>query len=86
MPILEAMASSCPVITSNIAPLVEISGDAAIHINPEDDNELSENILLVSSNKDKREEMITKGFQRAKSFTWDKSAKLTFDIYLRCID
>lgn len=79
--VLEAMASSCPVITSNTSSLPEIAGDATILLNPEDVDELSANIVLVNTNKVKREEMITKGLQRAKTFTWEKAAALTFDIY-----
>lgn len=51
--VLEAMASGCPVITSNVSSLPEIAGDAAILINPEDAEELSSSIELVSSNKEK---------------------------------
>jgi glycosyltransferase involved in cell wall biosynthesis len=79
--VLEAMASSCPVITSNTSSLPEIAGDATILLNPENIEELSNNIVLVNTNKVKREEMITKGLQRAKTFTWEKAAALTFDIY-----
>ena len=75
------MASSCPVITSNVTSLPEVSSDAAILINPEDVDELSTSIVLVSTNKKIREQMITKGLQRAKTFTWEKAAALTFDIY-----
>ena len=79
--VLEAMASSCPVITSNIASLSEVSGDAAILINPGNVDELSVNIVLVSKNKKIRSQMITKGLQRAKTFTWKRAAALTFNIY-----
>ena len=79
--VLEAMASGCPVITSNTSSLPEIAGDAAILINPEDVEELSDNIVLVSTNKAKRAEMTAKGLQRAKTFTWKRAAALTFDIY-----
>ena len=79
--VLEAMASGCPVITSNTSSLPEIAGDAAILINPEDVEELSDNIVLVSTNKEKRAEMTAKGLQRAKTFTWKRAAALTFDIY-----
>ena len=83
--VLEAMASSCPVITSNTTSLPEVSGDAAILINAEDVDELSDNILLVSTNKKVREEMITKGLQRAKTFTWKRTAQLTNNIYSKII-
>lgn len=79
--VLEAMASGCPVITSNTSSLPEIAGDAAILINPKDIEELSANMLHVITNKEKIDEMRVKGLQRAKTFTWDKAAVLTFDIY-----
>ena len=79
--VLEAMASSCPVITSNTSSLPEIAGDAAILINPEDVEELSYNIVLVSTNKEKRAEMTAKGLQRAKTFTWEKAASMTQKVY-----
>lgn len=79
--VLEAMASSCPVITSNINPLSEVSGDAAILINPEDVDELSDKLRLVCKNKEIREQMIAKGLIRSKAFTWKRTADLTFEIY-----
>ena len=84
--VLEAMASGCPVITSNISSLPEVAGGAALLINPENVEELSRNILLVCNNNEKRKEMRVKGINRAKSFIWDKTASLTFDIYKKVID
>ena len=81
--VLEAMASACPVITSNTSSLPEIAGDAAILIEPKDFNALSDSIVLVSKNKEKREKLIAKGIQRAKTFTWNKAAELTYNIYLK---
>ena len=84
--VLEAMASSCPVITSNINSLSEVSGDAAILINPEDVDKLSAKIVLLCTNKKIREKMIKKGLKRAKKFNWEKAAKLTNHIYLNVKD
>ena len=50
-------------------------------LNPEDVEKLSNNISLVCNNKKIREQMITKGLQRAKTFTWKRAADLTFDLY-----
>ena len=79
--VLEAMASGCPVITSNTSSLPEIAGDAAILLNPEDVEELSANIVLLINNKELREEMTAKGLQRAKTFTWKKTAAMTHKVY-----
>lgn len=81
--VLEAMACGCPVITSNTTSLPEVSGDAAILIEPQDFNALSDSIVLVSKNKEKREKLIAKGIQRAKTFTWNKAAELTYNVYLK---
>lgn len=81
--VLEAMACGCPVITSNITSLPEVSGDAAILIEPKDFNALSDSIVRVSKNKEKREKLIAKGIQRAKTFTWNKAAELTYNVYLK---
>ena len=78
---LEAMASGCPVITSNTSSLPEIAGDAAILLNPEDIEELSANIVHLINNKELREEMTAKGLQRAKTFTWKKTAAMTHKVY-----
>jgi glycosyltransferase involved in cell wall biosynthesis len=79
--VLEAMASGCPVITSNTTSLPEVAGDSALLINPIDVEELTEKIVLVCNNKEKRERMIVKGIHRAKTFTWEKAAKLTHKVY-----
>jgi glycosyltransferase involved in cell wall biosynthesis len=84
--VLEAMASKCPVITSNNSSLPEIAGDAAILINPNDITELSTNILYVYNNPEKRAQMISDGFERAKFFSWDKAAKLTQKVYEKVIE
>jgi alpha-1,3-rhamnosyl/mannosyltransferase len=66
--------------------LPEVAVGAALIINPENVEELSRNILLVCNNNEKRKEMRVKGINRAKSFTWDKTASLTYDIYKKVVD
>lgn len=79
--VLEAMASGCPVITSNNSSLPEIAGDAAILINPKDVEALASNILGIYHNLDKRSLMISKGLEQAQLFSWEKAADLTFNVY-----
>jgi len=81
MPVLEAMACGSPVICSDVCSLPEIAGDAALYVNPSSSNRLAEAILNVLLDKGLREQLIQKGFERVKAFTWRKAAGQTLDIY-----
>lgn len=80
LPILEAMACGTPVLTSNITSMPEISGDAALLVDPFDVAAISENILKIVNDRDLRNKLIVKGIDRAKEFTWEKTAKLTLKV------
>lgn len=79
IPILEAMSYGCPVITSFSSSLPEIGGDACMYLDPEDVNDLVGEIEALQDNK-VREEMIKKGKERVKQFSWSKSAKETLEV------
>lgn len=75
MTILEAMACGAPVISSKGGSLPEVVGDAGILFDPEDSNKLSELILTVINNEGLRKDMIEKGFNNVKRFSWDSTAE-----------
>lgn len=81
MPVLEAMAAGTPVITSNISSLPEVTGNAALLVNPHDIDEIAKAIEEVMSNKKLEEEMIREGLEQAKKFTWKNSVKKLEKIY-----
>jgi glycosyltransferase involved in cell wall biosynthesis len=81
LPPLEAMACGTPVITSNVSSLPEVVGDAAITVDPHNIKELSKKINKILSNKDLQNKMIQRGIERAKQFTWDKTARETIKVY-----
>ena len=81
MPVLEAMAAGTPVITSNISSLPEVTGNTALLVNPHDIDEIAKAIEEVMSNKKLEEEMIRKGLEQAKKFTWKNSVKKLEKIY-----
>ena len=68
LPVIEAMASACPVITSNVSCLPETAGGAAILCAPNNFEELGKHIRLILENKILRNELIGKGIERAKIF------------------
>jgi len=81
LPVLEAMTLGAPVITSNTSSLPEVAGDAAILIDPNDSTCLAEAILQVISDSQLRQELIDKGKDRAKLFSWERTAKETLKAY-----
>lgn len=81
LPILEAMACGVPAITSNTSSMPEVAGDAAELINPFNYKELSDAIAKLLANEDLRNGYKQKGLQRAKKFTWKKSAEELRTIY-----
>jgi alpha-1,3-rhamnosyl/mannosyltransferase len=78
-PPLEAMASGCPVITSNVSSLPEICGDAAIYVRPGDENTLGSAIIALNNNDHLRMKLSDAGLRQAANFSWDKSADLFFE-------
>lgn len=85
IPPLEAMACGTPVITSNIASLPEVVGDAGILINPYSIDSLVEGLYRVLIDKDLQKELRRKGIERSKLFTWDKTAQATLEAYKQIV-
>ncbi|HBY45170.1 MAG TPA: glycosyltransferase family 1 protein [Chloroflexi bacterium] len=77
--ILEAMASGAPVVTSNIASMPEVSGDAAILVDPHDVRSIRDGILAALDPAN-RVDLVERGARRAAGFTWERTAQLTLDV------
>ena len=81
LPVLEAMACGCPVISSNQGSLPEIYGEAALTFNPYTEGELEKVVLKLIEDEKMRNELIKKGKIQVDKFSWDKTAKETIDVY-----
>jgi len=81
LPILEAQACGCPVITSDISSMPEIAGKGAIIINPYDINQITKAIEELINNKRLRDKLIKEGHKNIKRFSWKKTASETMEIY-----
>lgn len=85
IPVLEALFSRLPVITSNLSCLPEVGGDAAYYVNPHDSVEIAEAMRRIYHDESLRIEMKEKGWQHAQSFTPEKCAASVMDVYYELV-
>jgi glycosyltransferase involved in cell wall biosynthesis len=81
LPVLEAMQCGTPVLSSNTASLPEVGGDAALYASPTDDTQFQQQIVTLLNSPELRQRMVEKGFEQAKKFSWEQSAKETLAVY-----
>jgi glycosyltransferase involved in cell wall biosynthesis len=81
LPVLEAMMSGTPVLTSKNSSLEEVGGDGVIYIDPLDDNSISKSIEMIIFDHDYAERFIEKGLARSKMFSWDKTTQKTIKLF-----
>jgi glycosyltransferase involved in cell wall biosynthesis len=75
MPLIEAMACGCPIITSNITACPEIVDNAAILVNPNEIKELKNALSGIIENPILRADLSQKSLKRATQFSWEKTAR-----------
>lgn len=83
MPVVEAFGFGCPVICSAAASLPEIAGDAALICDPLDPASIADAMREVATNAELRARLIAAGRERAKLYTWDRSARALKDALVR---
>ena len=79
LPILEAMACACPVVTSNVSSMPEIAGGAAILTDPHDPGAIGRSLIEATGSDVDR--LRTEGLRRAQEFTWGAVAEATLNVY-----
>lgn len=77
LPVLEAMSCGCPVLTSNTTSLKEVSAEAALTANPEDPEDILFKLQSILENPSLHKSLSEKGLQRAKDFSWQRTAETT---------
>ncbi|XXF75619.1 glycosyltransferase family 1 protein [Myxococcaceae bacterium GXIMD 01537] len=86
LPVLEAMATGCPVVSSNVTSLPEIAGAAALLVPPDDAGAWRDAIQRLLRDETLRESLVEKGRERAARYTWDDCARRTLAVYRRILD
>lgn len=81
LPALEAMMLGAPVVSSDATCLPEVYGDAAHYFDPLDTQNMADAINEVLTDKKLRQELIRKGSEQAKKYSWERMAEQTLDVY-----
>lgn len=81
IPVLESFYFQKPLLCSNATSLPEIAGDAALYFNPQDPENISAVIVQFFNNREKEEELVSRGNERLKLFSWKKAALETYELY-----
>jgi glycosyltransferase involved in cell wall biosynthesis len=81
LPILEAFASGCPVLTSNRNAMAEVAGKAALLVNPEEVTDIATGLKKLSAEDKLRNSLTERGFERVKGFSWEKTALETIKVF-----
>ena len=85
IPVLEAMNFDCPVVASFSSSLPEIGGDASLYFDPKNPDNLLEKLKSLKENKELRKELIAKGRQRIKDFSWEKCGEETLQVLTKVV-
>jgi alpha-1,3-rhamnosyl/mannosyltransferase len=81
IPVAQAMAAACPVIASNVSSLPEITGDAALLIDPRSAGEIAHAIRRLKESPELGDQLRSAGLERARLFTWDRAARESFEYF-----
>lgn len=81
LPVLEAMACGTPAVTSTVSSLPEVAGDAALMVEPDDLEAITDSLRRLIEDEALRQTLIARGFDRARRFTWEQSAANLIAVY-----
>jgi glycosyltransferase involved in cell wall biosynthesis len=85
LPVLEAMASGTPVVCANATSVAEVAGDACELVLPDDETALATALRRLMSDAARRDELRERGQERARQFTWERTARETAAAYARAL-
>ena len=86
LPILEAMKCGCPVITSDFSSTAEVAGDAGVLVDPLSVDAIAGAMTRIYTDQAFRQNLVEKGYEREKEFSWADAAEKTLAIYREILD
>lgn len=86
IPIVEAFNAETAVITSNVTSMPEVAGDAALLVDPNSVEQISDAMTQLATNENMRQELIQKGREQRKLFSWDQTAERLWDCVMKSIE
>lgn len=81
LPLVEAMACGCPVVTSNVSAMPEVVGDAGVLVDPHDVGALAGAMRSLAGDPAQRRHYRERGLERARLFSWDAAARATLRVF-----
>lgn len=85
LPVLEAFAAGCPVVAATATSLPEVAGDAALLVDPEDPVAIAAALERLAGEPELRGQLSARGRPRAAQFTWERTARLTLEVYRQAL-
>jgi len=85
LPLVEAMSCGTPVITSNVASMPEVAGDAGLQVNPYDVDAISDALIRLSTDLHLRQALRSRGLERARLYSWDATAASVDKALAACV-
>lgn len=86
IPLVEAMKSGVPVITSNITSMPEVVNESGILVNPHSIEEISQAMIKISSDQNLRRQLVEKSLVQAKKFSWEQTGNLMWESILKTVN
>lgn len=81
IPVLESFACGCPLVCSNVSSLPEVAGEAALYFDPYSKESIRNAVLRILYDTNLRKDLINKGYQQLKKFSWKQTVEQTKKIY-----
>lgn len=85
VPVVEAMKSGVPALTSTDSSMQEIGGEAALYFDPADHQDIADKMMLIYKDETLRQRLVQAGFGQAALYSWQRTADLLWESMMNCV-